>query len=409
MKSETEVVSAITTRHFETGRWTRLTIRGGTIESVDPAEGPEPVSGSDPWVAPAFWDIQTNGRWGISFSDPALTVDQVVEIVLAQAEWGAARICPTFITASAENFRHGVQTIAAACESDPRVASGVVGIHLEGPFISELDGYRGAHPLSAVRDPDWDLFQELQEASGGRIVLMTLAPERPGALEFIRKAVASGVVIALGHTAADGPTLRAAAAAGARLSTHLGNGIASPLARHPNPIWEQAAIDSLDASLIADGHHLDPATLRVLVRAKTAGRVILVSDASPLAALPPGRYGEWAVDPSGKIVVAGTPYLAGSNQGIEVGLNQLMETAGLSLAEAIATATTQPARLLGRPLPTLTAGQAANLVVFEHDARGVEPAFKLIRTCVDGRWTEVNQPGVKDDAAKRSVQISSNT
>ena len=260
----------ITKRHFETGRWTRLTIRGGTIESVDPAEGPEAGSGPDEWVAPAFWDIQTNGRWGISFSDPALTVDQVVEIVLAQAEWGAARICPTLITASAENFRHGVKTIAAACESDPRVASCVVGIHLEGPFISEVDGYRGAHPRSEVRDPDWDLFQEFQDASGGRVVLMTLAPERPGAIEFIRKAVASGVVIALGHTAADGPTLRAAVAAGAGLSTHLGNGIASPLPRHPNPIWEQAALDSLDASLIADGHHIDPATLRVLVRAKTA-------------------------------------------------------------------------------------------------------------------------------------------
>ncbi|AGA29244.1 N-acetylglucosamine-6-phosphate deacetylase [Singulisphaera acidiphila] len=396
----------LTKRHFETGRWTRLTIRGGTIESVDPAEGPDEVGGADEWVAPAFWDIQTNGRWGISFSNPALTVDQVVEVVLAQAEWGAARICPTLITASAENFRHGVKTIAEACESDPRVASCVVGIHLEGPFISEVDGYRGAHPLSEVRDPDWDLFQEFQDASGGRVVLMTLAPERPGAMEFIRKAVAAGVVIALGHTAADGPTLRAAVAAGASLSTHLGNGIASPLARHPNPIWEQAAIDSLDASLIADGHHIDPATLRVLVRAKTAERVILVSDASPLAALPPGRYGEWAVDPSGKIVVAGTPYLAGSNQGIEVGLNQLMEVAGLSLAEAIATATTQPARLLRRTLPTLSVGQPANLVVFEHDASGVKPAFRLIRTCVEGRWVDANQA---DGAANRSVQISSYT
>ncbi|WP_406699792.1 amidohydrolase family protein [Singulisphaera sp. Ch08] len=399
----------ITKRHFETGRWTRLTIRGGTIESVDPAEGPEAVSGSDEWVAPAFWDIQTNGRWGVSFSDPSLTVDQVVEVVLAQAEWGAARICPTLITASPEDFRHGVKTIADACESDPRVASCVVGIHLEGPFISEVDGYRGAHPRSEVRDPDWDLFQEFQDASGGRVVLMTLAPERAGSMEFIRKAVASGVVIALGHTAADGPTLRAAVAAGAGLSTHLGNGIASPLTRHPNPIWEQAALDALDASLIADGHHLDPATLRVLVRAKTPERVILVSDASPLAALPPGRYGEWAVDPSGKIVVAGTPYLAGSNQGIEVGVNQLLEVAGLTLAEAIATATTQPARLLRRPLPTLTAGQPANLIVFGHDAHEPKSAFKLLQTCVDGRWVDTNQPSVPGALAKRSDQISSKT
>jgi N-acetylglucosamine-6-phosphate deacetylase len=399
----------ITTRHFDTGRWTRLTIRDGTIEAVEPADGPEEVAGSDEWVAPAFWDLQTNGRWGISFSDPTLTVGQVVEIVLAQADWGAGRICPTLITASAENMQHGVETIAEACESDPRVAACVVGIHLEGPFISEVDGYRGAHPRSEVRDPDWDLFRRFQEASGGRVVLITLAPERPGAIDFIRKAVASGVVVALGHTAADGATLGAAVAAGARLSTHLGNGILSPLPRHPNPIWEQASNDSLMASLIADGHHLDPATLRALVRAKTAGRVILVSDASPLAALPPGRYGEWAIDPSGKIVVAGTPYLAGSNQGIEVGLNQLIAGAGLSLAEAIATATTHPARLLGRPVPTLAPGEPANLVVFRRDGAGSKSGVGLIRTCVDGRWVDANQPDGGAEAVKRSVQISSNT
>jgi N-acetylglucosamine-6-phosphate deacetylase len=277
----------------------------------------------------------------------------------------------------------------------------VLGIHLEGPFISEVDGYRGAHPLEAVRDPDWGLFQDLQDASGGRIVLITLAPERPGSIPFIEKAVASGVVVALGHTAADGPTLRRAASAGATLSTHLGNGIAAVLPRHPNPIWEQAAIDGLSASLIADGHHLDRATLQVLVRAKTAGRVILVSDASPLAALPPGPYGAWAVDPSGKIVVAGTPYLAGSNQGIEVGLAHLLEVPGITLAEALATATGHPARLLGRPSPALAAGEAANLVVFTRGDRG----FSLVRTCVDGQWVEAEREG--PCPLSRSVQISS--
>ena len=246
-----------------------------------------------------------------------------------------------------------------ACEPIPgRRRACVAGIHVEGPYISGLDGYRGAHPKEAVRDPDWREFQALQDAARGRIVLITLAPERPGSLDFIREAAASGLVVALGHTAADGPTLRAAAAEGARLSTHLGNGIVSTLPRHPNPIWEQAALDDLDASLIADGHHLDRATLRVLVRAKTPARIILVSDASPLAGLPPGRYGDWEVVPSGKIVVAGTPYLAGSNQGLEVGLNNLLRATGLSLADALATVTTNPARLLGRPEPALEAGAA---------------------------------------------------
>ena len=149
-----------------------------------------------------------------------------------------------------------------------------------------------------------------------------------------------------------------------RLSTHLGNGIASELPRHPNPIWEQAASPVLLASFIADGHHLDPATLRVLARAKGPAQTILVSDASPLAGLPPGVYGEWAVDPSGKIVVAGTPYLAGSNQGLEVGLRNLLAAPGWTLEQAIADRHGNPARLLGRPVPRLAPGEPADLVIF---------------------------------------------
>lgn len=381
------MVTDVVARHFESGEWVRISIDGAKISSVAGASGPVERLAPEEWVAPAFWDIQTNGRWGISFSDPHLTSGQVAKVVRAQAALGTARLCPTLITAPLEDMRRAVRAIASACDRDPQVASRVVGIHLEGPFISELEGYRGAHPRAAVRDPDWKAFQELQEDSGGRVVLVTLAPERPGALQFIRRAVAEGVAVALGHTAADGPTLRAAAEAGARLSTHLGNGIAAMLPRHPNPIWEQAALDTLSASLIADGHHLDAATLRVLIRAKGLARIILVSDASPLAGLPPGRYGEWAVDPSGKIVVAGTPYLAGSNQGIDVGLNNLIDAAGLELAEALATTTRHPARLLNRVEPLLQPGQPANLVVFAFHGERSRTRFELLRTCVDGEWT----------------------
>jgi len=373
-------------RDFESGRWTRFVIEDERIAAVEEVQGAGEHTASDDWVAPAFWDIQTNGRWGISFSAPDLTKNQVAEIVRAQAQLGTARLCPTLITAPIEATKHGLRAIAAACESAPDVAAKVVGIHLEGPFLSEVDGYRGAHPRDAIRDPDWDLFREFQEASGGRVVLMTIAPERPGSLDFIRKAVADGIVIALGHTAADGATIRAAVDAGARLSTHLGNGIVSPLPRHPNPIWEQAALDSLMASLIADGHHVGPATLRVLVRAKTASRTILVSDASPLAGLPTGTYGAWAVDPSGKVVVSGTPYLAGAYHGLDVGLDTLLKATDLPLAEAIATATRNPARLLGHPEPALSKGATANLIVFGHDPSGQGPAFELRRSFIDGQW-----------------------
>jgi N-acetylglucosamine-6-phosphate deacetylase len=311
-------------------------------------------------------------------------VDQVAEIVRAQAELGTARLCPTLITAPVPDLIHGLRTVAAACERFPDVAARVIGIHLEGPFISEREGYRGAHPAAAILDPDWDLFRRLQEAAGGRIVLITLAPERFGAITFIRKAVGRGVVVAIGHTAADGPTILAAADFGATLSTHLGNGIASMLPRHPNPIWEQAACDGLSASFIGDGQHLDSQTLRVLARAKGPARTILVSDASPLAGMPPGTYGDWAVEPSGKIVVAGTPYLAGANQGLEVGVRALLRATGWNLPEVLASVTTNPARLLGRPQPRLEPGEPANLILFRRDSYD----FALTRVCADGEWSE---------------------
>ena len=390
-------------RHYATGLWVRISLDGGLIAGNfrDDADGD--VGGPLPdqeWVAPAFWDLQTNGRWVVSYSDPDLTPVQVAEIVRVQAALGTARLCPTLITAPYESFIEGLKAIAAACEGDPVVGSMVTGIHLEGPYISPVDGYRGAHPYESVREPDWDEFRRFQDAAGGRVVLMTLAPEHPGALGFIRRAVASGVASALGHTGAEGDTLRAAADAGATLSTHLGNGVASPLPRHPNPIWDQAGVDGLTASLIADGHHLDLNTLKVLVRAKGPERVILVSDASPLAGLPPGDYGPGSVHPSGKIVLAETHYLAGSNQPLEIGLNNFMAATGLPLADAIDAVTTRPARLLKKPEPTLAAGQPANFIVFRlTDAgEGAAPVVSLVRTCVDGLWTECH-------SAERSAAI----
>jgi N-acetylglucosamine-6-phosphate deacetylase len=373
----------IVARDYRDGRWLDLNVCDGRIAEVRSTGKTGNLDPSDKWVAPAFWDIQLNGRWGHSFSSPDLTVEQVAAIVLAQGLMGTARLCPTLITAPVDQLLHGLRTIAAACDASADIATRVLGIHLEGPFLSERDGYRGAHPAGAIRDPDWSLFRQFQEAAGGRIVLMTIAAERAGAIEFIRRATTAGVVIALGHTAADGATIQAAIDAGATLSTHLGNGIASELPRHPNPIWHQAASPALMASLIADGHHLDPATLRVLARAKGSGQIVLVSDASPLAGLPPGAYGEWAVDPSGKIVVAGTPYLAGSNRGLEAGLQNLLAATGWALEQAVDSVTTTPARLLGRPVPRLEPGEPADLVIFRTP---VPVGFVLERVCVNGEW-----------------------
>lgn len=352
--------SEVIARRYPDACPVRVVARDGIIVSVDDLPNNDDYSA---WITPGFCDIQTNGRWGISYSSPDLTVDDVTRIVRAQRDLGTSRLCPTLITAGFDETLHGVRTIAAACEQDPQVGRMVAGIHLEGPWISSVDGYRGAHPLEHARDPDGSEFERWQAACGDRIRLVTLAPERAGALDLISRLVQAGIVVALGHTAADGPTLRAAVTAGASLSTHLGNGIVAQLPRHPNAIWQQAAEDRLSASLIADGHHLDPDTLRVLARAKGPSRTILVSDDSPLAGLAPGTYGPWAVDPSGKVVVAGTPYLAGSNAPLSVGLTNLSRATGWDVAEILATAISNPAALLRMHMPRIEVGQTADLVL----------------------------------------------
>ncbi|HEV3262081.1 MAG TPA: N-acetylglucosamine-6-phosphate deacetylase, partial [Gemmataceae bacterium] len=243
------------------------------------------------------------------------------------------------------------------------------GIHLEGPYISAEDGPRGAHPRRHIRPPDWDEFRRLQDAAGGRIRLLTLAPEYEAALPFIERLVASHVVVALGHTAASGARIRDAVAAGALLSTHLGNGSHALLPRHENYIWEQLAADGLWASVICDGHHLPAAVVRCMLRVKTPARTILTSDASALAGLPPGRYRqgdqEFDVLPAGKVVVLASEYLAGSWAFTDTCVGNVIRYAGVSLRDAVDMAGARPRELLGLPSRRLEPGEPADLVLFD--------------------------------------------
>lgn len=353
--------------HYATGELIDVTLEDGRIGAVAPASATAPDQRAD-WIAPALFDLQVNGCDGISFNSPNLTVEQVRHVVRVCRQHGIGGLCPTLVTNSYEALHHGFSTLRQACEADPEVARAVPCLHLEGPYISPEDGPRGAHPRQHVRAPDWDEFQRWQDASGDRIRLVTLAPETPGAIPFIERLTLSGVVVAVGHTAASAQQLHDAVAAGARLSTHLGNGAHAVLPRHPNYIWEQLADDRLWASLIVDGHHLPPAVVKCMVRVKTPARLILTCDASSLAGLPPGRYREWEQDfeilPSGKVVLAGTSYLAGSGAFTDLCVGNIINFAGVSLAEAIDMAGAHPRELLGLPPRTIEPGQPADLILF---------------------------------------------
>lgn len=300
-------------------------------------------------MTPLF-DLQVNGGLGVSFTADDLTTAEIRRVADHLAQNQVPQFAPTVITAGWETLLRSFRALARACEEDVRLSAAMPIFHLEGPWISPKDGPRGAHPLRYIREPDWEDFRSLQDAAGGRIRLVTLAPERAGGLELIGKLCAAGIVVAIGHTDASPRQIRDAVVAGARLCTHLGNGCATMLPRHDNCLWEQLACDSLMASIIVDGHHLPSALVRTIVRAKGPDRVILISDASPLAGQPPGRYRLWdnivEVEASGRIGVADSSLLAGSGACLSDCVLKVAEWAGVSESEAVAMASTNPRQLL---------------------------------------------------------------
>src|SRR5262245_38047567 len=252
-------------RHYATGERIDLSRDRGAIIAISAASH-EPANCEAGWIAPALFDLQINGCQGIAFSSPTITVQQVRVVVDECRRHGIAGLLPTLVTNSFDALAHGFKTLRLACESDPLVSAAVPGFHLEGPFISPDDGPRGAHAREHVRDPNPDEFQRLQDEAGSRIRLVTLAPERQGALRFIEELSRTGVVVAIGHTAATPAQIRDAVSAGASLSTHLGNGSHAVLPRHDNYVWEQLGADELWASFIPDGHHLPASIVKAIVR-----------------------------------------------------------------------------------------------------------------------------------------------
>lgn len=357
-------------RHYATSAPVAVTVEAGRIAAVT-ASDREP----DGWVAPALFDPQINGCLGISFNSPALAPEQVRTVSAVCRAHGVGAFAPTLVTNSYDALRHGFATLDRALAADPELARRMPCFHLEGPYLSGEDGPRGAHPKEHIRDPDWDEFRRWQDAAGGRIRMVTLAPERAGAVPFIERLTASGVVVAIGHTAATGPQIRDAVRAGARTSTHLGNGCHAALPRHDNYIWEQLACDELHASLITDGHHLPAPLIKCFVRMKTVDRLLVTCDAGSLAGMPPGRYREWGTElevlPSGKIVVAGTPFLAGSGHFTDTCVAHLLRVLPeLGLETALGLASARPRELLGLPVTKLEAGQPADLMLFDWSPGG---------------------------------------
>lgn len=324
------------------------------------------------WISPGLFDIQVNGMLGFNLSDDGLTVEMVEAIDKGLARKGVTRWCPTITTQDSAIVGRNLAVIAEAM--DTGAAPGAHCIHMEGHYISAEEGYRGIHMERFIRDPDSEEFDRWQKMAGGHIGLFSLAPERRGAIPFIRKLKKEGVRVGLVHHHADYDTIRDAVASGADLSSHLVNGCAKMIHRQHNVIWAQLSIDELWASFIPDGFHIPPYTLKTVLRAKGWERSILISDLAHLSGMPEGEYkknGLTVVMKDGGLWVKGegTNLLSGAAKTLEEGCEYAANNGVCSLERALLMASVNPATYMGiRRAFDLFPGYRGPLAVFSWKA-----------------------------------------
>ena len=380
--SEKEGAAHVEGLLYQDGKPVSIEIVDGLIGRVKPLAKGSGVP--EVYLAPGLIDIQINGYMGVDFSDQELSQDMMHEATYALWKEGVTSYLPTLITRDHERLAHSFSLLAGAMK-DEMIGMSIPGFHLEGPYISPVDGYRGAHPVEHVRLADWDEFSEYQERAHQGIKLVTVAPEMEGAIPFIKLSKESGVVVSLAHHNASPEIIEQSVEAGASLSGHLGNGCANEINRHHNPLWPQLSNDGLSISIIADGSHLTKEEVRTFYKVKGAGQTILVSDALSFAGLPPGIYekdGE-IYELTGEVVkFPSQNVLAGAAMPISRCISNMMKFTGCSLEEAIRMASTNPARLLGLDhLGEIAEGKRADLIQFTLE----DGAMVIQKTWVAGK------------------------
>ncbi len=336
-------------------------------------------------IAPGFIDNQVNGYNGVEYCQEDLTVDKVLKTVREFWTLGLTTIVPTLITSSHKLLLNNLKILSETLQS-PQSAGSIAGFHLEGPYISPQDGYRGAHPLKFVRNPNWDEFQQYMEAAGGHIIQVSLAPELDGAIPFIKNCVKQGIVVSLAHHNASANVIKEAVDAGAVISTHLGNGCANSINRRENVLWPQLAEERLTASMICDGFHLTPAQIITFYKVKGCDNIILTSDIVHLAGLAPGFYdysGEMVeLTKEGMIVNRETKNFAGASLPLYKGIEHIKNVTGCSLKEAVDMGSLNHARILGlTDRDNILPGKRADFVIFTL----IDNKIEIKKTIVDGR------------------------
>ena len=336
-----------------------ITIEDGLIQSIESAA----TSSEDTTLTPTFLDVHTHGAAGHDVMEG--TPQALCAISRFLATRGVGQYLATTVTTPVDKTLRSLEGIANAIESHNNNGATLIGIHLEGPFISHLK--RGVHPDGDILPPSIELFDRFQQAARGHIRLMTIAPEVPGAVDLIAHAAKQGVRLSMGHSNATSSETQAAVAAGATTATHTFNAMRSLNHREPGIIGTILDDDHLFAELICDGVHVSPELVRLWLKAKGAEKAILVTDGMSATGMPDGDYtlGTFRVTVTdGRCYLAddlsrGAHTLAGSVLTMDRAVANLQTFTGTSFATAIRLATINPATMLGLDSP-LAPGQPAN-------------------------------------------------
>lgn len=326
---------------------------------------------TDLYVSPGLIDLQINGYAGVDFNTFPIEESSFLSVIDSLVKEGITSFFPTVITNSSNNIISLLKNIDQLCQRNPVIDRYVGGIHLEGPFISPEDETRGAHDSSYITAPDWDLFLEFRNASNDRIKIVTISAEWDNAPAFIEKCVRENIIVALGHTMASSEQIKAATDAGAKMSTHLGNGAPLMLPRNSNIIFDQLANDDLAASLIADGFHLPDSFLKVAIKMKQ-DRAILVSDSTMFAGMEAGIYdthigGRVVLEENKRLsTFKNRKLLAGAAVSLLDCIKYLLKSGISDLSQTWSMASINPIKLISNKNMDLIKPENPDLVLFEY-------------------------------------------
>lgn len=334
---------------------------GSRLEVFD--EGLETIDAEGKVVCPGFIDLQVNGGGGVFVTEDT-DYESVCTMAKTHSSFGTTSLLPTVITAPEKQIRAALSAISDAARRGTGTAS-VLGAHLEGPFINRKR--RGTHDERYILPPSIDRFSAFHSASQGTLRLLTLAPELLGSLPLIEYAVAKGIVVSIGHTAATFSEVKSAVDTGATMATHIFNGMEGLGSREPGTVGAVLSIDKLRAGLIADGIHVHPMSMRICIQAKGVEKIFLVTDAMPPVGTSMTSFRIYdkeiqvreggLYDPSGM--------LSGSTLTMNRAVKVINEVVGIPLHKAISMATINPAVALGIDAQkgSLQPGKDADIVI----------------------------------------------